>query len=343
MINISKNKIIVILMSLMLYNISPYCEDYFSSNAKGITSADFLNLEINPRVIALGGAQTAVIDDASSINSNPAGLMEIPRFSIMLSRSQYVQDINYQFISYAQRLNYDSVIALSYFTTDIGSIEQTDIDQNIKGKFSPKDKVITVGYSRGITEFSDRETDVSMGVAYKYIDSTIYHSAKATAFDLGIKVFKFTYIPYKLSFVMQNLGSGLRYDQESVPIPMKFKIGGAAYPFPNLMFATDFVIPKNDSYYINLGSELNLKTGENASFALRGGIDTQKSRNGVGGFSFGFGLNLKFLSIDYSFSSMKDLGNSSNISISFDFPIKEQVFERKEKSIYSHIPKEQAE
>ncbi|MCX7647473.1 MAG: PorV/PorQ family protein [Elusimicrobiales bacterium] len=318
-------------------------ENYFSSDAAGITSGDFLNLDINPRVIALGGAQTAVIDDASAIYSNPAGLIEIPKFSIMLSNASYVEDIKYQFISYAQRISYDSVISVSGFITDIGSIEHTDINQNIIGKFSPKDKVITVGYSKGITEFSDRETDVSMGIAYKYINSTIYHTAKATAFDMGIRVFKFTYIPYKLSFLMQNLGSGLRYDQESVPIPLKFKIGSAIYPFPSLMFATDIVLPKNDSYYLNLGTELNLKTGENASFALRGGINTQKAKNGTGGFSFGFGLNLKFLSIDYSFSSMKDLGNASNISLSFDFPIKEPVFERKEKSIYFHIPKEKAE
>lgn len=332
---------IFIIIFIFFTNIN--AENYFSQDAKGITSGDFLNLDINPRVIALGGAQTAVIDDASAIYSNPAGLIEIPRFSIMLSNASYVEDIKYQFISYAQRLSYDSVISVSGFITDIGSIEQTDINQNIIGKFSPKDKVITVGYSKGITEFSDRETDVSMGIAYKYINSTIYHTAKATAFDLGIRVFKFTYIPYKLSFLMQNLGSGLRYDQESVPIPLKFKIGSAIYPFPNLMFATDIVIPKNDSYYLNLGSELNLKTGENASFALRGGINTQRAKNGTGGFSFGFGLNLKFLSIDYSFSSMKDLGNTSNISLSFDFPVKEPVFDRKEKSIYLHIPKEKAE
>ncbi|MEF3280766.1 MAG: PorV/PorQ family protein [Elusimicrobiota bacterium] len=317
--------------------------DYFSGDSKGITSGDFLNLDINPRAIAMGSAQSAVIDDASAIYSNPAGLMEIPRFSIMLSRTQYVEDINYHFISYAQRLSYDSVIAISAFMNEIGTIEHTDINQSIIGKFSPKDTVITLGYSRGITEFSDRETDVSMGIAYKYINSRIYHNAKATAFDLGIRAYKFAYIPYKLSFLMQNLGSGLRYDEESVPITLKFKIGGAIYPFPNLLLATDLVLPKNDSLYINLGGELTLKTSENTSFLIRGGLNTQKSRNDVGGFSFGFGLNLKFLSIDYSFAQMKDLGNTHNISISFDFPIKQPVFDRKEKSIYTHIPKAKAE
>lgn len=332
---------IPVLIIILSINLS--AENYFSSDAKGITAGDFLNLQVSPRSIAMGGAETSVVDDASSIYSNPAGLIEIPKFSIMLSNANYLENINYQFISYAQRLSYDSVISASAFITDIGNIEQTDINQNIIGKFSPKDKVITIGYARGITELSDRETDISMGIAYKYINSTIYHTARATAFDFGVRVFKFTYIPYKLSFLMQNLGSGLRYDQESVPIPLKFKIGGAVFPFPSLMFATDIVFPKNDSYYVNLGSELTLKTQEYTSFILRAGIDSQKARNGIGGFSFGFGLNLKFLSIDYSFSSMKNLGNTNFISLSFNFPVKQPVFERKEKSIYISIPKEKAQ
>lgn len=323
----------IILSVLFFINILNASE-YFNDKARGITAGDFLNLEINPRALAMGGAQSSVIDDASAIASNPAGLMEINNFSIFLSRSKYVDDINYSFLSYAQRISYDGVIAVSAFTTDIGTIEHTDIDQNILGKFSPSDTVVALSYSRGITEFSDRETDVTMGISYKYIRSKIYHSAKATAFDMGINVYKFAYIPYKLTFLIQHLGSGLRYDVASVPLPMKFKIGTSIYPFPSLLCTFDFVWPKNDSSYINIGSELTLKTSENFSFSLRGGFSSLMSRNDVGGFTFGFGTFIRFLSIDYAFASMGDLGNNHLISISFDFPIKEPVFERKEKSIY---------
>ncbi|MGC9070475.1 MAG: PorV/PorQ family protein [Elusimicrobiales bacterium] len=324
----------IVFFVLIFISFSLGATEYFNDKARGITAGDFLNLEINPRALAMGGANVSVTDDASSIAVNPAGLMEINSFSIFLARSRYVEDINYNFLSYAQRISYDGVIALSAFTTDIGTIEHTDIDQNILGKFSPSDSVVSIGYSRGITEFSDRETDVTIGIGYKYIKSKIYHTAKATAFDMGINVYKFTYIPYKLSFLIQNLGKGLRYDIESVPIPMKFKIATAVYPFPSLLFAFDFIWPKNDSYYINLGSELKLKIAEDFSFALRGGFSTLSSRNDLGGFSFGFGTLIRFLSVDYAFTSMGDLGNMHLFSISFDFPVKEPVFERKEKSVY---------
>lgn len=321
------------ILALIVFNLLTASE-YFNDKARGITAGDFLNLELNPRAVALGGAQGAVVDDASALGINPAALMEINNFSIYLTRAKYLEGVNYNFISYAQRLSYDSVIAVSVFNDDIGTIEHTDINQNILGKFSPADTVFTLGYSKGITEFSDRETDVAIGIGYKYIKSKIYNSANSTAFDLGINVYKFTYIPYKLSFTLQNLGRGLKYDQESVPIPMKFRIGTAVYPFPALLFALDFVWPKNDNYYLNFGSELNLKTAENFSFYLRGGMSTLKMRNDLNAFSFGFGTLIKFLSVDYSFSSMGDLGNTHLLSISFDFPLKEPVFDRKEKSVY---------
>jgi hypothetical protein len=334
-------KYIIIVSVLATVNL--YSREYFSESARGITAGDFLNLDINPRVIALGGAQTAVVDDASAIYSNPAGLIEIPKFSAMLSRASYISGIEYNFLSSAYRLSYDKVIALSLMMTDLGTIKRTDIDQNLLGDFTPRDIVISIGYSKGITEFSDKDTDVSMGVVYKHINSKIYNSAKATAFDLGIKVFKFTYIPYKLSFIVANIGSGLRYYQESNKLPFKIKLGGSIYPFPSLMFAGDLVIPNNDSYYLNFGTELNLKLSENTSLALRAGLNTQKARNDLGGFAFGFGLNLKFFSMDYSFAPMENLGNTSFFSLSFNLPVKEDVFERKEKSIYTSIPKQKAE
>lgn len=331
--------LIIILITTLFFNLQGYIysEEFFSNKAKGVTSGDFLNLDISPRVIAMGGAQTAVADDASTINSNPAGLMEIQRFSFMLSRTDYIADINYQYLSYAQRISYDSVLGVSIFLTDIGSILHTDINTNEYDKFTPQDKVYTLAYSKGITEFSDRDTDVSIGIAYKYIDSKIFHKAQSTAFDMGARVYKFSYIPYKLSILMQNFGKGLKYDQEAVALPLKFKIGGAIYPFPNLLFAMDFVWPKNDNYYVNLGGELMLDMAEDSSFFIRTGINTQKSRSGLGGFSFGFGLNMRFLTLDYAFSGMGDLGNTHNIALTFDFPFKKPLFSRKEKSIYTRL------
>lgn len=327
---------------LVLINLPLFCQaeqppTYFSQQASGITSGDFLNLDISPRASAMGGAQTAVAEDISAIYSNPAGLIQISKLSAMFMRSQYVEDISYQYAAYAHRLSFDSVIAGSILMTDIGSIDNTDISGNKLGTFSPQDQVFTLAYSKGIIEFSDKNTDVSMGIAYKYIDSKIFNEAKATAFDFGVMTYNFTAIPYRLSVLMKNLGSGLRYDEESVPLPLTFKIGASVNPFKNLIFATDLIMPKNNTPYFVVGAEVSSQTNDQTRFSVRGGINTLRMKDKVGGANFGLGMVLKFFSIDYAFVPMGDIGTTHRISLTFDFPNRSPVFERKDRSIYSKI------
>jgi len=168
---------------------------YFSTTAAGTTSADFLNLPVGARASAMGGAYSAISEEASAVYWNPAGLVQIPKLSAIFMRTQYVADISYQYAAYAHRLSYDSVIAGAVFLTDIGAIDRTDIDGTNLGTFAPRDQVFTISYSKAILELSDKDMDVSLGVSGKYIRSTIVESAKAYAGDLGIMTYNFTKIP----------------------------------------------------------------------------------------------------------------------------------------------------
>ena len=97
-------------------------------SAAGTTGADFLNLPIGARAAAMGGAYSAISDEASAVYWNPAGLVQIPKLSAVFMRSQYVADISYQYAAYAHRLSYNSVLAGSVFLTDIGAIDRMDMD-----------------------------------------------------------------------------------------------------------------------------------------------------------------------------------------------------------------------
>ena len=192
-------------------------DSFFTSKAAGTTSADFLNLPMGARAAAMGGAYSAVSDEASAIYWNPAGLVQIPKLSAVFMRTQYVADINYQYAAYAHRLSYDSVIGVSALFTDIGSIDNTDISGDKQGTFSPKDQVFTLSYSKAILEFSDKDMDVSMGVSAKYISSKIIESAKSYSGDFGVMTYNFGDIPYRLAVTVTNFGQGMRYDQDVLP------------------------------------------------------------------------------------------------------------------------------
>ncbi|MDP2866472.1 MAG: hypothetical protein Q8O90_09530, partial [Elusimicrobiota bacterium] len=143
---------------------------YFSSKAAGTTTADFLNLPAGARAAGMGGAYSAVSDEASAVYWNPAGLVQIPKLSAVFMRAQYLEEISYQYAAYAHRLSYDSVLAGSVLLTDIGAITETDISGGImpSGSFTPRDQVFTLSYSKAILEFSDKDIDVSVGVSLKY-------------------------------------------------------------------------------------------------------------------------------------------------------------------------------
>src|SRR3989338_2738082 len=133
----NKTALAAALLALTLASPLAALEDprYFSAKSAGTTTADFLNLPIGARAAGMGGAYTAVSEDASAIYWNPAGLVQIPKLSAIFMRAQYLEEISYQYAAYAHRLSYDSVIAGSVMLTDIGSITQTAISGHTPGRF----------------------------------------------------------------------------------------------------------------------------------------------------------------------------------------------------------------
>lgn len=310
---------------------------FFSTTAAGTTSADFLNLPIGARASAMGSAYSAISDEASAVYWNPAGLVQIPKLSAIFMRSQYVANISYQYAAYAHRLSYNSVLAGSVFLTDIGAIDRMDMDGNNLGTFSPRDQVYTLSYGLAILEFSDKDMDVSMGVSLKYIRSTIVESAKAYAGDMGIMTYNFTNIPYRLGVTMTNLGSGMRYDVDSSPLPLTFKLGGAVNPFRNMLFAMDMVFPKNNTPNFLFGTELSTEPNELTRLSARAGMNTQRLKDGLSAFTVGAGATLHFFTLDYAFVPMGELGSTHKISITFDFPFRSPVFNRRDRSIFTKM------
>ncbi|MCG2726298.1 MAG: PorV/PorQ family protein [Elusimicrobia bacterium] len=314
-------------------------ETYFNKEAIGTTTADFLNLPIGARAAAMGGAYTAISEDASAIFWNPAGLIQISKLSAIFMRTSYVADINYQYMAYAHRMSYDSVLAASALVTDIGAINQTDISGNRLGTFTPKDQVITLSYSRAVLEFSDKEKDLSMGVSVKHIKSKIVSETSSFAGDFGIMTYNFTSLPYRLGIMLTNFGQGLKFDTESNALPMTLKLAGALNPFKNFMLAADIVFPKQNKPNFILGAELNIKPNELTKLSIRGGLNSQMLDNSLGGFSFGLGATLHFFSLDYAFTPMGELGTAHRMSITFDFPFRSPVFERRDRTIFTKIDK----
>jgi hypothetical protein len=221
--------------------------------------------------------------------------------------------------------------------TDIGAIDRTDIDGSNLGTFTPRDQVYTLSYSKAILEFSDKDMDVSLGVSGKYITSRIVESAKAYAGDMGIMTYSFTNIPYRLGVTMTNLGSGMRYDVDSSPLPLTFKLAGAVNPFKSTLISMDMVLPKQNQPNFLFGTEFSQEPNSKTRLSARAGLNVQRIRDGLSAFSAGVGATFHFFTIDYAFVPMGELGTTHRISITFDFPYRNPVFNRRDRSIFTKM------
>lgn len=309
----------------------------FSSKAAGTTGSDFLNLGVGARPLGMGGAFTAVAEGAEAAYWNPAGLAQVQRMSATFMRASYVEDISYNYIALAHRLNQSSVLAASALMTNIGDIKRTNEDGVWDNSyFSPKDAAYSLSYSYSVVDLSDKDHDVAIGISGKYISSKIVNSATAYGLDVGVMSFHFAKIPYRLGFTVQNLGKGTTYDQETDPLPFNVKTGIAASPIKNILMALDLNFPRSADPYATFGTEVELFSAEGTGVSLRGGYNTLQSKiqGGTSGLALGAGIMVSTFRVDYAFGNMGELGTVHRFSISFDLPTWKPVFKRADRTIF---------
>jgi hypothetical protein len=119
-----------------------------------------------------------------------------------------------------------------------------------------------------------------------------------------------------------NVGSQLTYyNQTREDLPMSIQLGGSKklsrMPL-QLFFAFTRLNDDNRFKYFNFGAEFTLSK----VIQLRFGYDNIKreeykiaSSSGLGGFSFGVGIDVKGYDVDYAFNSMGNIGAMHRIGV----------------------------
>jgi len=291
----------------------------FSSSANGTTAADFLNLGVGARAIGMGGAYTAVADDATAMYWNPAGLSQVTSKTATFMNAPYIQDSSLDYGAYAQNLGALGAFGVSVDYFSAGSIAQTQNYQNV-GTFSPYDMAISLGYAYTFKD-SGFLNGYSMGLAAKYIDSKILSAATAEAVDLGILSPDYDILgrPLKLAFTVSNLGTDMNFGSLAEPLPLTIKTGGSYKILENWLASLDLAFPRGGNPYFNVGTEYGIWKDAIWNFTGRAGYSsyTLNSIDGFTGPSFGVGLEYKEADVDYAFVPYGGLGQAHRISLSF--------------------------
>ncbi len=298
----------------------------FTKDAIGTTGSNFLITDQGARGIAMGGAYSAVTNDAYSMYWNPAGLSRVPRTDASFEYTKSYEDISYQSAYVAQRINETGVLGLGWRYQDYGLVTNTDISGNTLGQFRPRDYVGEIGWGQSVFDLSDSEVDVTMGGTMRWIHSDYLLHSDGYSGDLGI-LSRFYTGPYTydVSAVAQNMGIGQNFDQKRDTLPFRARLGGAMFVTHELLVSVEAIIPINNVVTGALGVEYTLQIDRNMKLAMRAGFNSLniESLNVESAASCGLGLTVGNFTADYAFTPMGVLGDQiHHFSISFNLPNK---------------------
>ncbi len=312
----------------------------------GTTSAPFLGISIAPRATAMGGAFTAVADDATALYYNPGAISQMSSSQALVSHTEWLVGTGLNWVGFVLNLDGSNAIGVSFTNLDYGEEEvTTESQQEGTGEmWSASDISIGLSYARS---FTDR---FSIGGSVKYIEQKIWHE-KSTAFaaDVGL-IFTTAFNDMKLGMSISNFGNEMRMEGEDLlrkididdetighnetivgnlktdkwPLPLFFRVGLSMYvletTFTKMLVAVDAVRPTDNSEIINVGGEFSVYD----ILFLRAGYKSLFRDESEEGLTFGMGLNISQVGgvawkFDYTYADFGILDYIQMYSLSVSF------------------------
>ena len=302
----------------------------------GQSGMNFLQIPVEPRGSAIGGAAVSIADGASALYWNPAGTITYGKFDINLSQTNWFFDTKLSYIGMAMQIGSNNAIGLSFTSFYMDDMEITTV-------YEPDgtDEYYSSGNMAGGISYARRMTDrFSFGLTAKYTYEYIWNeSAGQIAFDIG-SIYRTDFLNLRLGMAIRNIGAKIdslkgddvtnRIDEElarnqednprverltpGIRLPQVFQLGIALNPLPNLITVIDVIVPSDNTERLVIGGEYNF-----SGIAFLRAAYTINSD--VTHFSLGGGLNIRISginsSISYAFIGNQYLNNVHQFGINF--------------------------
>jgi len=284
----------------------------------GTYALQFLKIGVSARGTAMGGAFTAIANDATATYWNPAGMVDITRTDISLSYTWWPADIKLNYATGTFTLPFVPGtwgLSARALTMDPQVVRTVYLPEGTGEQFDAGDMSFGLSYAKFFTD------KFSSGGTVHYIHSGLAEKSVDTfAFDFGL-IYRIGLWGMRLGMMIQSLGGEVDYDDRSSKMPTMFKVAMAATPYSqgvnSLQGVFEFAHPSDNQERINLGAEY----GFNQFFFLRGGYNLGTDSEGL---SAGMGLRIDTsqtsdLTFDYAWNDYDFLGDVHRISLGFSY------------------------
>ena len=313
---------------------------------------EFLTLPRNARATALGEYLiTTPGGDLGAAYHNPASLSELSDQQVQLNYDFFLSDISRGSFTYgfkSEKLKANMHAGLQFI--NYGEFKATNTRGIVEGDFTVKEFALTVGGSRDLYERlrlganlhlinSQFESYTSWGLtidagAFYHLDdknvvlsfviknaglqlSTFDDTRESVPFDIQVGYSRrLQYLPFRFSIIAHHLHQwDIVYDDPNdEPVDDFF---GVEQPRDNTGFVEDF--------FRHLVFSGELYIGKNENVIARLAYNHLRARelrlddfNTLAGFSFGFGIKLGKIRIDYGFGKFHTQASASHFTLSTD-------------------------
>jgi len=315
-------------------------DNAFSNDALGTTTANFLKNPPGARFEALakGGL---VLNGADAMYYNPAGIAYFPIGAGNFSLSyETMLEAGYRSnMSYLKGLESGWVRGFGFLFYSAGEMDSFNAKGDLTGSFSSYDSAIQTTYAKDFEKFR-------IGANLKFLHSKIYtESAQSVAMDIGIIMpddRPGANTKTDVAIAVRNLGFPMKIGAMSHPLPLEIA-GGLVWDYsPNLDILFEGKLPVDHKPYLLFAGEYKVFSVASSNLFLRAGFNfkNQDELGLMGGFSSGFGIQIKNLVLDYAFVPYGDLGNTHKVTFSYGFGAQGERTGNKDRIRIAYAPKD---
>ena len=294
----------------------------------GVDAMPHLRLGAGARSIGMGGAFTAIADDATATVWNPAGLGSAADLSLNFSTQQLDLDRSHNFIALTKALGSAGSIGLAVTNAGVSGIQQYDAKERYGGTFNYSANAYSLSYGIGFGNFGIGLTGRML--ADNFGAEGVESQSGFGGVDIGlmghalhIDVGEEKVPTFHYGLAAKYLGAALGDDT----VPMVISVGAAynLYMGNVVTFAADIeqemVNLDESAVSLRLGAEYTIVTYKSTALAIRGGVRASRDTQNLFG---GFGVNIGGLQIDYAIqdgmaSEINGVGSTHFASLSYRF------------------------
>ena len=241
---------------------------YGQFDNSGTSVANFLKIGVGARGQALGGAFTALVDDATALYWNPAGIARTQDYQAVFSHTNWIFDLDLTFVGLTIPFESYGTLGFSLNALTMGEVDITtpeDPDGTSGLTYDAGDLALGATYAKKIT---DR---FYFGFTGKYVREQVANSsASAFAIDIGTQyVTDFSGLIIGMS--IKNFGTKMRLmgreqlifvdidpdlgsnpavtgrlDTKAWPLPLQFNIGTSMKLYTNENMTVTGIFDYND-------------------------------------------------------------------------------------------------